>query len=483
MLDAVVIGAGVVGCSIAHELAKWRLKTAVYERDDDVGAGTSKANSAIVHSGHSAAPGSEMARLNVIGNAMYPELCRELDVPFKRNGSLTVAFSQEELTALDKVMADGLANGVPNMRMLGHDELHRMEPNLGVEAIAALFAPTGGIVCPYELTVALAENAARNGVRFHRATPVTTVRKIYGGWAVVLSDGTEILTRAVINAAGVYSDVFNNMVSAHKLKIQPRKGEYWMVDKSYANAFRSTIFVVPGPMGKGVLVSPTVDGTVIVGPTAEDIDDKEDVSTTNEGLANILKVARRTWPGMPASSYITTFAGIRAHLASHDFVLGEPEDAPLFFNAAGIESPGLTAAPAIGTELASAVAARLGTELNQDYRPGRPAVVRFRHLDNAARAKLVAKNPEYGRIVCRCETVTEAEVRDCIRRPVGARTVDGVKRRTRAGMGRCQGGFCLPRVVDILADELGLSPLAITKCGRNSFILTDRLHETPREEI
>lgn len=483
MLDVAVIGAGVVGCSIAKELAKWQLKVAVYEKAEDVGTGTTKANSAIIHSGHSAKPGSQMARLNVLGNGMYPELCKELDVPFRQNGSLNVAFAPEELPGLDKLMADGLANGVPGMRIVGRDELHEMEPSLGPDACGALYAPTSGIVCPYELTVALAENAARNHVTFYRSTPVSAVWRFHEGWMLELGDGSRglIEARAVVNAAGLYSDVFNNMVTSHKIKIIPRKGEYWMVDKSYAGAFKSTIFQLPGPMGKGILVSPTVDGTVIIGPTADDVEDKDDLSTTNQGLQNILRVAKRTWPGVPPSSYITTFAGMRAHLASHDFVLGEPDDAPFFFNAAGIESPGLTSAPAIGKEIAEMVASRLGAQANTDYKPGRPPVLRFRHMDNGARAALVAQNPEYGRIICRCESVTEGEVRDCIRRPVGARTIDGVKRRTRAGMGRCQGGFCMPKVLNILADELGVSPLEITKCGGKSYILTDRLHETSME--
>ena len=476
MIDVLIIGAGVTGCAIARELSRLRLSVAVYERAEDVCCGTSKANSAIIHSGHSAKPGSNMARLNVEGNAMYTAICEELDVPFKRIGSLNVAFSPEQLPGLDKLLADGKANGVPDMRIIGADELHEMEPNLAPEACGALLASTSGIICPYELTIALAENAAINGVEFHRSTAVKSVSKADGGWMVELADGSAVRTRVVVNAAGVYSDVFNNMVTENKIHVIPRKGEYWMVDKSYANSFRRTIFQLPGPMGKGILVSPTVDGTIILGPTAQDIDDKDDTDTTSSGLGNVSATAAKIWPTMPRNAFITTFAGIRAHLSSHDFVLGEPEDAPCFFNAAGIESPGLTSAPAIAKELAAQIADRLGAKQKEDYKPGRPKVVRFRELDNAARADLIASNAEFGRIVCRCETVTEAEVRASIRRPVGARSIDGVKRRTRAGMGRCQGGFCMPRVLAILAEELKCSPLEITKCGGKSFILTDKLH-------
>lgn len=476
MIDVVIIGAGVTGCAIARELSRLRLTVAVYERGEDVCSGTSKANSAIIHSGHSAKPGSCMARMNVAGNAMYSEICEELDIPFKRIGSLNVAFSPEQLPGLEKLMADGVANGVPGMRIIGAEELHEMEPCLAPEACGALLAPSSGIICPYELTIALAENAAINGIEFHRSTPVKSIAKANGGWRVELEDGSTVECRAVVNAAGVYSDLFNNMVTERKIQVIPRKGEYWMVDKSYANSFRHTIFQLPGPMGKGILVSPTVDGTLILGPTAQDIDDKDDTDTTQGGLANVSATAAKIWPSMPRNAFITTFAGIRAHLASHDFVLGEPEDAPGFFNAAGIESPGLTSAPAIAKELAAQIADRLGAKPKDDYRPGRPKVVRFRELDSSARAALIASDPAFGRIVCRCETVTEAEVRASIRRPVGARSIDGVKRRTRAGMGRCQGGFCMPRVLAILAEELKCSPLEITKCGGKSFILTDRLH-------
>lgn len=477
MLDVLIIGAGVVGCAIARELSRLQLKVAVYERGDDVCSGTSKANSAIIHSGHSAKPGSTMARMNVEGNAMYTEICEELDVPFKRIGSLNVAFAPEQLPGLEKLMADGIANGVPGMRIVDGDELHRMEPSLVPEACGALLAPSSGIICPYELTIALAENAAINGVAFYRSTAVKSIEKAGQCWRARLENGEVVETKTIVNAAGLYSDVFNNMVTQNKIKIIPRKGEYWMVDKEYAGAFKHTIFQLPGPMGKGILVSPTVDGTLILGPTAQDVDDPDDTGTSAAGLGNVSSTAARIWSSMPRNAFITTFAGLRAHLSSHDFVLGEPEDAPGFFNAAGIESPGLTSAPAIAKELSGQIASRLNAKPNMAYKPGRPPVLRFRELDNAARAAAIAVDAAYGRIVCRCETVTEGEVRDAIRRPVGARSIDAVKRRTRAGMGRCQGGFCMPRVLDILAEELHCSPLEITKCGGSSYILTGKLHE------
>lgn len=475
MLDVLVIGGGVIGCSVARELSRWQLRVALCERGTDVCVGTTKANSAIVHAGHSAKPGSLMAKYNVRGNALYEQLCADLDVPFRRNGSLTLCFAEADRPKLDVLYMDGITNGVPGMRIIERDEVLRMEPNINPEVVAALHTPTGGIVCPYELTVALAENAAMNGVEFHLEAAVEGLTSIAGGGWLVHTRKGDFRTRTVVNAAGLYADVINNMVSSKQLRITPRRGEYWLIDKAYDSAFTATLFQLPSAMGKGILVTPTVDGTVLLGPTAEDIDDKEDLGTTLPGLDQVLKVASLTWPSLPRRSMIANFAGLRAHLSSHDFVIGEAPDAPGFFNAAGIESPGLTAAPSIAEELSCQIVAALQPSARSDFQPKRPPVQRFREMTDAERAAAIAHDPAFGRIVCRCEMVTEAEVRDAIRRPVGARTVDGVKRRTRAGMGRCQGGFCMPRVLALLSEELGISPLAVTKDGGASTILTARL--------
>jgi len=475
MLDVLVIGGGVVGCAVARELSRWRLRVALCEKGSDVCVGTTKANSAIVHAGHSAKPGSLMAEYNVRGNELYEQLCADLDVPFRRNGSLTLCLAAEDRPKLDELYADGMANGVPDMRIIGHDEVLRMEPNVNPEVVAALHTPTGGIVCPYELTVALAENAAMNGVEFHCEAAVEGLTSIVGGGWIVHTRKGDFRTRTVVNAAGLYADVINNMVSTTLLRITPRRGEYWMVDKAYEGAFTATLFQLPSAMGKGILVTPTVDGTILIGPTADDIDDKDDLSTTLPGLEQVLKVASQTWPGLPRRSMITSFAGLRAHLPSHDFVVGEAPGAPGFYNAAGIESPGLTAAPAIAEALCRQIVAVLKPAARADFQSKRPPVRRFRKMTDDERAAAIALDPAFGKMVCRCEMVTEAEVRDAIRRPVGARSVDGVKRRTRAGMGRCQGGFCMPRVLAILSEELGLSPLAVTKDGGASTILTARL--------
>ena len=472
MYDVVIIGGGVIGCSIARALSRYDLKISLLERSTDVSDGTSKANSAIVHSGHSAEPGSLMAQFNIRGNMLFEDLCRQLDVPFKRNGSLNVAYADDEVPKIAKLYQDGLANGVPDMRILNHDELMELEPNLNPIAKSALLAPSSGITCPYELNVALAENAAENGVEFRLSTRADKItRSSSGTWLIETIEGECLETRIVVNAAGLYSDVFNNQVSARKLTVEPRKGQYWMVDRAFSGAFSHTIFKIPGKMGKGILVSPTVDGTIILGPTAEPQESREDTSTTQEGLEMVSREARFTWPGLPQRAYITSFAGLRAHLSLHEFVLGEPVDAPNFFNAAGIESPGLTASPAIGLELALRIAGRLGARMRDDFNPCRRPVRRFREMTLEEKAAAIAENPQFANIICRCECVTEAEIRDCIRRTIGARTVDGVKRRTRSGMGRCQGGFCQPKVVAILAEELGVSPEEILKDELGSNVL------------
>lgn len=478
MYDLIIIGAGITGCATARELAKYRLKVAVLEAHDDIACGTTKANSAIIHSGHSTKPGSRMAEYNVRGNRLYPALCQELDIPFKLNEHLMLAFTEDDLPRLQAVYEDGLANGVTGLKMLTTAETLALEPNVNPTITGSLLATTGGIICPYQAAIACAENAAINGTEFFFNAKVTQLkREADGTFSVQTADGRAFQARAVLNAAGVHADAINNMLSEHKLKIIPRIGEYWMIDKNYANAFQRTIFQVPGPMGKGILVSPTVDGTVLVGPTAQDVEDADDVSTTAAGLQQVLEVARRSWPTLPRGAFITTFAGMRAHLSSHDFVLGEMPDVPLAFNAAGIESPGLTSAPAIAQDLAVEIAGRLNAPCNGEYRTGRPPVYRFREMTAAERRDAIARDPGFARVVCRCETVTEAEIRDAIRRPVGATSVDGIKRRTRAGMGRCQAGFCLPRTLEILAEELHCTVNEITKFGGASRYITGNLFE------
>ncbi|NLG93440.1 MAG: NAD(P)/FAD-dependent oxidoreductase [Clostridiales bacterium] len=476
MMDVIIIGGGVVGCGVARELSRYKLNIALLEKTDDISNGQSKANTAIIHGGYDAKPGTLKAKFNVLGNKMYDKVCEELDVPHKRNTSLVVSFGPDGHAELEKLLQQGIENGVPGLSIIGQDELRRREPNIGSTAYEALLVETGGIVCPYEMTQAYAENAAMNGVTFYREAEVTGIEKVEGGWKVISKAGT-FTAKAVVNCAGLYSDVINNMVSEDKITIVPRRGEYYIVDKKYANTFHASVFQLPTKMGKGILVTPTVDGTVLLGPTAEDIDDKTDTRTTTEGLAKVLKFASLTWEHIPMRSFITTYSGLRAHCDRNDFVLGEAPDAPMFFNAAGVESPGLTSAPAIAQYLAEMIADKLSAKKNENFNPIRKGIPKFREMTDEQRARAISINPDYAKVVCRCETVTEAEIREAIRRPVGARSVDGVKRRTRAGMGRCQAGFCTPSTVVILCEELHLSPLEVTKFGGNSKYIESYLFE------
>ncbi len=471
MVDVVIIGAGVVGCSIARELSRYDLQIQVLERASDVCEGTSKANSGIVHAGFDAHPGTLKAKMNVAGNEKMEALSRELDFPFQRNGSLVLCFAEKDRDKLEKLLEQGIANGVKELRIIEKEELRQMEPDISREAVAALYAPTGGIVCPFGLTIAMAENAAVNGVEFKLETQVFSVKRKENHYLVTTSRG-EVECLAVVNAAGVYADTFHNMVSGRRLHIIPRKGEYCLLDKKVGNYVHSTIFQLPTVYGKGVLVTPTVHGNLLIGPTAADIEDKEAVSTTGEGIADVQKRAALSVEKLPTKQIITSFAGLRAHEEGGDFVLGEPEDAPGFFDAAGIESPGLTCAPALGEYLAGLVAERLKAEKKENFVAARKGIPNMALASEEERKKLIAENPAFADVVCRCELVTEGEILAAIHRPVGATTLDGVKRRTRAGMGRCQAGFCSPRTVELLARELNRDMAEITKNEKGSEFLT-----------
>ena len=475
MYDAVIIGAGVTGCAVARFLSAYKGSFCVMERAEDVCTGTSKANSAIIHAGFDAAHGSLMAKYNIIGNQMYPELAKELDFAYKNNGSLVLALSEEDIPKLEALKENGEKNGVKDLEIVDKERLHELEPAVGHVPVAALYAPTAGIVCPFGATIAFAENACENGVEFRFNTEVKGLTQatdeagnVY--WIVQTANGA-VHTRAVVNAAGVYADVLHNMVSAEKIRITPRRGDYLLLDRRTGGYVQHTVFQVPGKFGKGVLVSPTVHGNTIIGPTAEDIDDREGVDTTSEGFDDLMAKAGLAFDDLPLREVITSFAGLRAHEARHDFILGEASDAPGFFDCAGIESPGLTAAPAIGQEIANELAEKLGLEKDPDFKPTRKGFIDPKALSLEELAELIRKNPDYGRIVCRCEQVSEGEILDAIRRPLGAKSLDGVKRRVRAGMGRCQGGFCSPRIMDILAEELKIDVADITKLGGHSEVI------------
>lgn len=470
MYDVIIIGAGVTGCAVARYLSRYQGSALVLERAEDVCCGTSKANSAIIHAGFDAAHGSLMAKMNVQGSRMVPGLAKELDFPFRRNGSLVVCMSEEDMHRLLALYENGVKNGVEGLEIVDARRLHELEPNVSKNAVAALWAPTGGIVCPFNMTIALAENANANGVDFRFNTKVTGFTRGEEGWTVHTEQG-DFRTRYVVNAAGVYADVLHNMVSARKLHITPRRGDYCLLDRQVGGFVSHTVFQLPGKLGKGVLVSPTVHGNIIVGPTAIDIEDRDGTNTTAAGLEELISKAGISVDNLPIRQTITSFAGLRAHEDHHEFVIGEAEDAPGFVDCAGIESPGLTSAPAIGLTVAELLREKLGLREKEDFIAIRKGLLDPKSLTWDAYQALIRENPAYGQIICRCEQVTEGEIIDAIRRPLGARSLDGVKRRTRAGMGRCQAGFCSPRVMEILARELGVSQAEITKCGGASRLI------------
>lgn len=479
--DILIIGAGVVGCALARVLSRYQAQITVIDRASDVAMGASKANSGIVHAGFDAHPGTLKAKLNVEGAAMYPALCQELGVPYGQPGALVIGFDEEDRKTLETLVQQGLENGVPGVRLVEREEVLALEPSTNPEVLCALYAPTSGLTSPYEITYALADHAALNGAAFRMNVEAKAVFQDEGGqWHVQTNEG-EITCRVLVNCAGVGSAVLHNMMSDDKREIIFRRGQYYLLDRVTPLPFTMTMFQCPTKMGKGVLVSPTVHGNTLLGPSAEDIPDALDVSTTADGLAFVLEKSRLTWPGLSVRGNITNFSGIRAHEAKGDFIIGAVKGRTHAYETVGIESPGLSSAPAIAEMLGGQIAREQQLTLKPDYKPARPMAKAFRAMTNEERAAAVAKNPLYGRLVCRCEMVTEAEIRAAIRRPVGAATIDGVKRRTRAGMGRCQGGFCSPRVAEIIAEELGIPMTEVTKCGGESRLLTGTIQQAIKE--
>ena len=471
--NVVIIGAGVSGCSVARELSRWDLKIGVVEREEDVCSGTSKANSAIVHAGFDAEPGSLKARFNVEGNRMMEKLSQDLDVEFKRNGSLVLSFHADAHSALENLYNKGQKNGVPGLKIISGDEVRKIEPNVTDEVVEALYAPTGGIICPFGLTIAMAENACDNGVEFLFNRKVQKIRRTETGYILETQNGM-ILADVVVNAAGIYADELHNMVSEKKLHITPRKGDYCLLDKEAGTHVSHTIFQLPTRMGKGILVTPTIHGNLLLGPTARDIEDKEATATTADGVSEIMEKSCLGVKKIPFRQVITSFSGLRAHEEGDDFIIGEADDAPGFYDVAGIESPGLTSAPAIGAWLAGEIAKKTGAVPKEKWNGKRKGFVRLAELNYEERALLIKKRPDYGVIVCRCEGISEGEIRDAINRTPGAVSLDGIKRRVRQGMGRCQAGFCTPRTMEILAEERGIQMEDICKNGPGSQMLEGR---------
>jgi len=471
--DVAVVGAGVVGGFIARELSRYKLKICLIEKESDVGTVTSSANSGIVHAGYDAEPGSLKACLNVRGNEMMDCAAKELDVPFNKTGSLVIAFDEEDMHTIGELYEKGLKNGVPGLKVLSKGEVKSMEPNISENVVGALYAPTAGVICPYELSIGAVENAVSNGVDLKLDCKVLGIKgeKVF---KLKTSKG-EMVSRFVINAAGLYADSISSMLEKSCFNIAPRRGEYLLFDKSQGHLVNRVIFQPPTRMGKGILVIPTVEGNLLIGPNANDIEAKDDFSTTASGLDEVVKGALKSVPSINLREVVTSFAGLRAVSSTGDFIIGESAEVKGFINVAGIESPGLTSAPAIA-EYVIDILQKGGLEMieNENYNPVRKKLWRFRDMDNEQIAAAINRDSAYGKIVCRCEKVSEGEIIDCIKRPAGARDLDGVKRRTRAGMGRCQGGFCTPRVVEILSRELGIPMGEVTKSGYGSGLLAGR---------
>ena len=469
MYDVVIIGAGVSGCASARELSRYSGKFLVLEKEEDVCCGTSKANSAIIHAGYDAEPGTLKAELNVKGNQMMPTLAKQLDIPFRQCGSLVVCLDKNKISKLEALYSKGIANGVEGLEIINdNDKLKVLEPNISDDAVAALYAPTAGIICPFELNLAMAENAYENGVEFNFNTEVLNITKSQNGWILSTSKG-EFEAKAVVNAAGVYADKFHNMVSQEKIHITARRGDYLLLDKNVGNYVNHTIFALPDEMGKGVLISQTVDGNLIIGPTAIDINDKEATATTTEGLNQVKEKSCKCVKDVPIRQVITSFAGLRPHEDGGDFII--EEIAQGFVDCAGIESPGLASSPAIGVRVSEIVRDILHLKEKANFKETRNGIVHTAYLSKDEFIKLIEENPIYGNIVCRCEKVTEGEIIDAINRPIGAKSLDGIKRRTRAGAGRCQAGFCSSRTMEILSRELNIPMNEITKSGGKSRLI------------
>lgn len=476
MYDVAIIGAGVIGGMTARTLAKYRLKICILEKENDVAMGATKANSAIVHAGFDAAAGSLKAKLNIKGAKMMPQICRELGVRYKNNGSLVIGFNDDDRAMLEALLQRGSAGGVDGLRIIEQAELRQLEPNISQNAVCALYAPTGGIVCPYDLAISAIGNAMDNGADLKCNFEVTDIAKTETGYEL-FSAQESVKARFVINCAGLYSDRIAALAGDETFCVHPRKGEYLLLDKECGNLVSHTIFTTPSKMGKGILVSPTVDGNLLLGPTSVDIDDKDNTATSQEGLAQVMQKTQQLVSGIPLNKTITSFCGLRAVGSTGDFIISAP--APGFINAAGIESPGLSASPAIAEQIVSLLKDQgLVLTENSDFNPIRVSSHAFRDASIEDKNTIIKRNPAYGRIVCRCEGITEGEILDAIRRNPKARDLDGIKRRTRAQMGRCQGGFCSPYIIDLLATELGIAYEAVTKCGGNSYLNIGKTKES-----
>lgn len=460
MKDVVIIGCGVIGAAMAYTLAQYDLQVTVLEKHNDVASGTTKANSAIIHAGYDPHPGTLMAQLNVEGNRMAGEIAKKLTVPFKRVGSLVLALSEAELPHLQELYERGVANGVPGIELLSREETLKREPNLSSDVQGSLWAPSAGIIDPWEYATAMAETAVVNGVELQLETCVESITPVEDGFVVHTNRG-DVETRYLVSAAGVDAAAIRGLLEEPDYEIRPSRGEYFLLDRSEAQTVSCVVFQCPNELGKGVLVSPTIHGNLIVGPNAISSDDPEELGVTAKGMAMIESAARRSVPALNLSANIRNFAGMRANTDKDEFRIEQSEKYPHLIDLAGMKSPGLSAAPAVA-KYAAELLRKAGLELRaKDGFIDHREKIRFAELDDAERAALIARDPAYGRIICRCQTITEGEIVAALHSPIPPRSINAVKRRTGAGMGRCQGGFCSPRVHELIARVLGVDPLSV----------------------
>lgn len=468
MRDIIVIGAGVVGCSIARELSKYNLDVLVVEKNSDVSEGISKGNSGIVHAGYNEKIGTLKAKLNIEGNKIFDNLSRDLQFPFKRNGAFILAFSDEEMKTLESLKENGEKLGVEGLEILTREEALNIEPNLNKEIVGVLNVKTSGIVSPYEMTIALAENAAENGVEFKLNSKVTNIEKISEGYKVTLNNKELVSGKIIINASGLEGAFLNNLVSMSKREINPVKGEYCLFDKVAGAMINKTLFQVPSKLSKGVLVTPTAEGNLLVGPNAVE---GKTLETSREGIDEILDKSKKSLEELPVARILNTFSGIRPKTKGEDFIIEEVEDAKNFINVIGIDSPGLTAAPAIGVYVVNMIKERLDLVEKKNFKKTREKIVRFAELSLEEKNRLIKEKPAYGHMVCKCEFVTEGEIVEAIHRPIKALTVDAIKRRTRASMGGCQGIGCTLPISKILSRELVIDISDINKNSEGSPVI------------
>lgn len=468
MRDIILIGAGVVGCSIARELSKYNLDVLVVEKNSDVSEGVSKGNSGIVHAGYNEKIGTLKAKLNIEGNKMFDDLSRDLQFPFKRNGAFILAFSDKDMKTLESLKEKGEKLGVEGLEILTREEALNIEPNLNKEIVGVLNVKTSGIVSPYEMTIALAENAAENGVEFKLNSKVTNIEKISEGYKVTLNSKEVVNGKLIINASGLEGAFLNNLVSMSKREINPVKGEYCLFDKVAGAMINKTLFQVPSKLSKGVLVTPTAEGNLLVGPN---VVEGKTLETSREGIDEILDKSKKSVEELPLARILNTFSGIRPKTNHGDFIIEEVEDAKNFINVIGIDSPGLTAAPAIGVYVVNMIKDKLDLIEKKNFKKTREKIARFAELSLKEKNRLIKEKPAYGHMVCKCEFVTEGEIVEAIHRPIPALTVDAIKRRTRASMGGCQGIGCTLPISKILSRELGIDISDINKNSEGSPVI------------